>query len=481
MRQHHLSLASFLTCSAPFDHKTQFSSCTFFLITAHPSPKMHVYQLLSFSPLEKFPRELLYDIVSTLPRQDLFRLRLVSKTLAAAAASSLFQTVPVWLGLKSLEQFKAISEHPQLSQYVKEIVFSPLRFIDHGSADQYLDQTRNLASQPSSWEDFQVMISAGHIAAYESYIEAQRRLSSQGIASKILTEGMKKLPQLSSLTVDFLNFNIGCLELMSAFGTLKAGILLTYDCEHLLPLVFGAMIASKAPIKTFKLGEYEEFRQDPSRELGTKYSLLEPLGPAQTGEGNHPRTISSEALLNTFYLADEPNGRKALGGLRALEISSIETNSDHGGELADTMTAIRQIIGLSPNLEKVTLGEISDKVSGEMPSLIGVFGSSKLQCLRKLDLYNYESETNDMVHFFRRHAATLVEIRLGWMTLLGGDWSLLLTRLRKVTFLQLKHFVLNDCDDNEVDLEVQDYVLGKTDFDPIVEARTMRDTLLAAA
>ncbi|CAF9908126.1 hypothetical protein IMSHALPRED_006586 [Imshaugia aleurites] len=433
---------------------------------------MHVYQLLTFSPLEKFPRELLHDIVSALPRQDLLRVRLVSRILATAAASCLYQTIPIWLGLKSLERFKAISEHPQLSQYVREIVFSPLRFIDYGTANQYLDHTRNLTNHRSA--DFQALTSARYIAAYESYIKAQRHLSSQGIGSKTLLGGMRRLPQLSSITVDFLNFNIGCSELMSAFGTLKAGHSLTYDCEHLLPLVVGAMIASNATIRTFKLGEHEEFRQDPSPGVGTRCSLLESSGFAQSGEISYPRTISSEALFNTFYLADEPNGRKALGKLRILEISSIETNVDHEGELGETMTAIHQIIALSPNLEKVTLGEISDKVSGEMPSLIGVFGSSTLRRLRKLDMYNYESAIDDMVHFFRNHASTLVEIRLGWMTLLDGDWSSLLNRLRQVKFLRMKHFVLNDCDDNEVDLEVQDYVLRKTDFDPIVEARTLR-------
>ena len=261
---------------------------------------------------------------------------------------------------------------------------------------------------------------------------------------------------------------------MSAFGTLEAALALTYDCEHLLPLVFGAIVASKACIKTFKLGEHEEFRHNISLGFGAKGSFLESLGPAQPNGRNHLRRISSEALLNTFYLADEPNGRKALSELRSLEISSIDTNFDHEGELDETMTAIRQIIRLSPNLEKVTLGEISDKATGQMPSLIGVFGSNKIGGLQKLDMYNYESDINDMVHFFRRHATTLVEIRLGWMTLLSGDWSSLLKQLRQVAFQRLKYFVLNDCDDNEVDLEVQDYILGKTTFDPIVEARTMR-------
>ena len=435
---------------------------------------MHVYQLLSYSPLEKFPRELLYTIVSTLPRQDLFIVRLVSKIFATAAASSLFQTIPVWLGLKSLKRFKAISEHTQLSQYVKEIVFSPLRFIDHGTAEQYLDQIQNLSSHQSSEEDLRALTSAKHLAAYESYIEEQRRLCSQGIDSQILINGMRKMPQLSSITVDFLNFDIGCLELMTAFGTLEAGLLLTYDCEHLLPLIFGAMVASKATIKTFKIGEHEEFRQDSSEEFNVQCSLLGSMDPAPTGERIRPRTISSEALFNTFYLADEPKCRKALSNLRALEISSVETNFDHGEELGETMTAIRQIIGLSPNLQKVILGEISDKLSGKMPSLTGVFGSTKLHYLQKLDLYNYEAKTDDMIDFFRRHATSLVEIRLSWMTL-DGDWSSLLARLREIGFLQLKHFVLNDCDDNEVDLEARDYVLRKTDLNPIVEVRAMRE------
>ena len=430
---------------------------------------MHVYQLLSFSPLEKFPRELLDDIVSTLPRQDLFRVRLVSKTFATAAASSLFQTVPVWLGLKSLKRFEAVSQHPQLSLYVKEIVFSPLRFIDYGSVEEYLDQARDLASHRSSCEDSQVLTSAGHIAAYERYIEEQRCLSSEGIDSKILINGMRRLPQLSSITIDCLNFNIGCLELMDAFGTLKAELSLTYDCEHLLPLIFGAMVASKATIKNFRLGEHEEFRQGPSQQMSTKSSLLESLNPAPSRGRVRPRTMSSEALFNTSYLADEPKGRKALANLRTLEISSIETNLDHGGELSETVTAIRRIIGLSPNLERVTLGEINDKASGEMPSLQGVFGSKKLRCLQKLDMHNFESGIDDMIDFFRRHAATLIEVRLGWMTLFG-NWSSLLIRLREVRFLQLKYFILNDCHDNEVDLEVQDYILGKTEFDPISEA-----------
>lgn len=40
--------------------------------------------------------------------------------------------ISLWLGLRSLKKLERIVEHPPLSQYVQEIVSSPLRFEDHG-------------------------------------------------------------------------------------------------------------------------------------------------------------------------------------------------------------------------------------------------------------------------------------------------------------------------------------------------------------
>ena len=49
-----------------------------------------------------------------LSRQDLRNLRLVNKYFCHLATPPLFQTVPFWLGLNSLEHLTLISEHAQM-------------------------------------------------------------------------------------------------------------------------------------------------------------------------------------------------------------------------------------------------------------------------------------------------------------------------------------------------------------------------------
>ena len=71
--------------------------------------------------LNRLPQELLKILLDYVAgdddlgsRADLKAIRLVNKTLAAAAAHQLFNAVPVWLGLQSLQCLTQISEHPVL-------------------------------------------------------------------------------------------------------------------------------------------------------------------------------------------------------------------------------------------------------------------------------------------------------------------------------------------------------------------------------
>ncbi|KAF6239779.1 hypothetical protein HO173_002325 [Letharia columbiana] len=80
--------------------------------------------------MDRLPQELLRFIVEDVAYESLEPLRLVNKALAAAAAPFLFEVIPLWIGVRSLERLTATSEHPQLSQYPKQIILSPMRFID---------------------------------------------------------------------------------------------------------------------------------------------------------------------------------------------------------------------------------------------------------------------------------------------------------------------------------------------------------------
>ena len=71
--------------------------------------------------MKYLPQEIAVNIIDDvakhedyLSRQDLRNLRLVNKFFSNFATPPLFQTVPFWLGLGSLEHLTLISEHPQM-------------------------------------------------------------------------------------------------------------------------------------------------------------------------------------------------------------------------------------------------------------------------------------------------------------------------------------------------------------------------------
>ena len=71
--------------------------------------------------MKYLPQELTVQIIDHVAKyddylslQDLRNLRLVNKSFSRFATPPLFQTVPFWLGLSSLEHLTLISEHPQM-------------------------------------------------------------------------------------------------------------------------------------------------------------------------------------------------------------------------------------------------------------------------------------------------------------------------------------------------------------------------------
>ena len=71
--------------------------------------------------MKYLPQELTQKIIQHvakhddyLSHQDLRNLRLVNKSFSYFATPPLFQTVPFWFGLSSLEHLTLISEHPQM-------------------------------------------------------------------------------------------------------------------------------------------------------------------------------------------------------------------------------------------------------------------------------------------------------------------------------------------------------------------------------
>ena len=200
--------------------------------------------------MENLPPELLAKVVQNLPRCDLPRLRLISRTIAAEVAPFVFSTIPLWIDLKSLEALTSISEDPRLSTYVKTIAFSPLRFIeleDHKICDRQVRDT--LEFQPGS-SSSHINHLKQHVAVYD--IAGQRYLASGSLDVKILSQALSKLPKFKSLILDYDHGRT--VRLYQVFrGRGGRPDMVTMDGDYSLPVLFTALSNAKVAITSLTI------------------------------------------------------------------------------------------------------------------------------------------------------------------------------------------------------------------------------------
>ncbi|MCJ1457003.1 hypothetical protein MMC28_007369 [Mycoblastus sanguinarius] len=271
--------------------------------------------------LDEVPPELLRMVLELLSRKDLYNLRLTSKSLASAAALSLFHTITIWLGLKSLEGLTGISEHHHLSQYVRKIIFCPLRFVEFDDESEYTKKLKDWLEYDSSSLNSHAPSYGRHLSAYKSYMEAQKYLTKHAMDVKILSRALRGLPQLESIVVDPWNDHIGSTEIHHAFGTSRLGDFLTKDGLHALPVLIQALSALERKTRYFRIGEDEELWYNISRNSTPPNHLAASLPTASFPK--YPARLSGHALARTFSTRDRYGYRAAFRELRTLEITEV--------------------------------------------------------------------------------------------------------------------------------------------------------------
>ena len=427
--------------------------------------------------MDRLPQELLRSIADNVDYTDLEPLRLVNQGLAAAAAPRLFEAIPLWIGVRSLERLTAISEHPQLSRYPKQIIFSPVRFIDYGDDTQYRNKVKDwLEYQPASLS-MHTLTMAKHMSAYRSYIEAQRLLSSEYVDVKVLTRAFSQLPRLEILHIDHWDTVIGSEEMIQAFGAFKAADLLSKDCQYTLPTLMKALAASSVKFKVFSLGGdaiEDTSILDNLADYSAAASLARPRAPNSMDHYSYPIGMSSQALSITFCGENLRTCRDALSDVRELHVGEINVERDDPITISRVTAALCSLIDSSTCLETVTLDEItSDFLSDIRPALDIVLPYYPLEKVKKLRLNHYQTTSLSLTNFFRRHGHTIVQVHFDFVSITGGDWSAALVQLRALPLPRLETFVLSYCDEEEADLQVQDFVLKKTEIDPIVARKEL--------
>ena len=414
--------------------------------------------------MENLPPELLAKVVQNLPRNDLPRLRFISRTLAAVVAPFVFSTISLCIDLKSLEALTSISEDPRLSTYVKTIAFSPLRFIDfedHRLCDRQVHDT--LEFQPGS-SSSPINYMEQNMASHD--IAGQRYLSSGSLDVKILSQALSKLPKFKSLILDY-EFHGWSLRLYQLFGG-RGGRpgMVTMDGDYSLPVLFTALSNAKVAITALTIRDSSE---------GSFCSDDSSIRLPRSEEGNYPPTASYEAVANalaeTFYPPHNHVCRAALRELRQFEVDignedDVENPyaAEYNREFSDIM---RDMLKWSLQLESITIAQTTQNFLW----LMKCFPTQGLAKLRKVHLCEFRTDLSDLLLFFQCHGRGLKDVHLDSVRVDNANWAIALDRLRSLEFPDLEIFSLWNCKlsgYSSKDVEnACDYIKGATDINPL--------------
>ena len=427
--------------------------------------------------MERLPQELLRLIVQEVPYESLESLRLVNKAFAVAAAPPLFKSIPIWVSVRSLERLTAISEHPQLHKYPKEIFFSPFSFIDYENDSLYEDKIQDFLEHKRQYlsDIMRALALAKHMSAYRGYIEMQRLLSMNALDVTILSRAFSQLPHLETLQVGLWDPTIGSAEVAHAFGTFNPGDLLTFDCSHTLPVLIKALAASATKIKAFKLvGESFRSYRSMYRSVDYCWLVISPLLQLLSGfmdQFSFPAGLSTRALSETFCAENINICKDALRCVRELRIGSIGTEHDNPLSTSMTISALHKLMQYAQGLEVVTLDGLWIDVPGAVlrHSLDTLMPSNVLNSIQELNLRWYDTTIVALCDLFRQNRYAIIKAHFFRVRITASDWSTALTQLRTIDFPRLKVFTLSYCNGLQLNLQVQDYILKKTNTSPLVE------------
>ena len=128
------------------------------------------------SGIHGIPTEIVKSIVDYLPRADLPATRFISKEFNVVASPCLFQIVPLWLSIKSLDNLTTLSRHP-FRMYVEEMTFSPLRVLEYVDESKILLEVKSLLEHESDSMSQTALRYEKYRSAYQAFINAQRYLA----------------------------------------------------------------------------------------------------------------------------------------------------------------------------------------------------------------------------------------------------------------------------------------------------------------
>ncbi|KAG8530201.1 uncharacterized protein KY384_004701 [Bacidia gigantensis] len=421
--------------------------------------------------MQRLPQELLREIVglafsedSNPTRHALKDFRLLCKACAHAAAPLLFRDVPIWIGRQSLQNLVSLSEHPLLHQYVRKIMFSPLRF-NEKDIKQSTESVKAKCEMYCPHEENIDGICATYASALSRYWDEQCSLTKDEQDLKFLIQAFKNLGNFTSLQIG--GCYVGGLEIASRLGKVDGDELLM-DGRYTLTVLFKALCAASKPLTSLTLGN----EADPP--YNAERPWWEMIPPVEVSA----MCFDKNSFLSAFKVVPEDKRQAVFGSITELRMPDLNAYHQRLEPFESLMTAMRWIVQGCLHLETLDIGWLQKVWGRGLPpqarfitSLIPFDRYGHLAGLKSIKLDHMKGTIMEIGVILCTKCETLENVELTSVFINSPNhWAQLLKCLKGYDFHRLQTFNMNDCfkfDSRGKSVSAVEYIRGVTDVNPM--------------
>ena len=420
------------------------------------------------------PAELLVAVIQMLPVVDLKRIRQVCRGLDAVASQFLFESIYISTQLRDRENLTSISNHPTLSQTVKEIIYDStyvcitnpltgqrLNKTNYLELFSFVDETISKAAIGRGFNRFQACLrdqmdiiaycgedltnprdAAALPANFSSLLEDHRSHAAVAIylpeVLVRLVDALPKLPNTRRFAVSDRRHTKNRKHRSFAFRDdgIRGAPNLTYSIQNKGIRGWDAAVLDPRPWP--EPGENDDPKSDRSWYRG--FSVL--MQAASMTNMNRLESFKIECdsersgLSHSILDMSSSELHHAINVFRNMRTIDLKIDSKTVGDRRPGMTgdqtwprtlesgSIAKILSAATHLETLKL-ELEDAfcdTPGEIPSLTNLLGTETWPHLRHLRLGHMVLHENQFLKFFNRQCHTLQSLRLEQIALFPDRW-----------------------------------------------------------
>ncbi|KAG8530218.1 uncharacterized protein KY384_004718 [Bacidia gigantensis] len=383
-------------------------------------------------------------------RKDLCNLRMVNKSFSVMGAPHVFHTIPLWIGLRSLENLHTLSQHPTISKLVTHIKFSVVQIKADKEGNMHQEVKAKFEADHGNHAISTCDIAViKHMAARANYIEAQKWLHTSKQALMLLTRAFSKFSSLQSFSVSIGDDWIGAKELNQAFGRLIGDEIL-FSTKSILPIAFRALHTARVKLEELSISVRAG---SPSRPYGS----LNPCGI--TPSRRHlMRRMTDDCM--TAALAAFPMDFTADHCWKSLKSLGLMLPAFGGQRHYKTCERIFNQLHACKDLSALTVTGLSALWQD------AYFGSGTQQFLPNLlylDLKLVEfPHFKGFLGFFYAHCDKLQTVKFLWVKFadpgVADPWKTAAARMRRWTWSAIQSFTISESFGETPDGDIAPYL-----------------------